>query len=130
MKVVNVKKRRKVRYDRIAVLVIGCVLLIGAIFAGVGCMKDDKRTKTSDHPVSSEKDSVKDITQVEGYQVLKAYEVAELVTAFNSMANALSAIETSRRNFVANVSHELKTPMTTIGGFIDGILEDRLHALS
>ena len=32
-------------------------------------------------------------------------EVAELVTAFNSMANALSAIETSRRNFVANVSH-------------------------
>lgn len=65
------KKRRKVRYDRIAVLVIGCVLLIGAIFAGVGSMKDDKRTKTSDHPVSSEKDSVKDITQVEGYQVLK-----------------------------------------------------------
>lgn len=50
-------------------------------------------------------------------------EVAELVTAFNSMANALSAIETSRRNFVANVSHELKTPMTTIGGFIDGILD-------
>ena len=65
------KKRRKVRYDRIAVLVIGCVLLIGAIFAGVGCMKDDKRTKTSDHSVSSEKDPVKDITQVEGYQVLK-----------------------------------------------------------
>ena len=50
-------------------------------------------------------------------------EVEELVTAFNAMANALSAIETSRRNFVANVSHELKTPMTTIGGFIDGILD-------
>ncbi len=65
------KKRRKVRYDRIAVLVIGCALLIGAIFAGVVYMKDDKRTQTSDHPVSSEKDSVKDITQVEGYQVLK-----------------------------------------------------------
>lgn len=50
-------------------------------------------------------------------------EVEELVTAFNAMANALSAIESSRRNFVANVSHELKTPMTTIGGFIDGILD-------
>lgn len=50
-------------------------------------------------------------------------EIDELVNAFNSMANALSAIETSRRNFVANVSHELKTPMTTIGGFIDGILD-------
>ena len=65
------KKRRKVRYDRIAVLIIGSTLLIGAIFAGVGCIKDDKGTHTSDHPVSSEKDSVKDITQVEGYQVLK-----------------------------------------------------------
>lgn len=50
-------------------------------------------------------------------------EIHELTRAFNSMANDLSAIENSRRNFVANVSHELKTPMTTIGGFIDGILD-------
>jgi signal transduction histidine kinase len=32
-------------------------------------------------------------------------------------------LENSRKSFVANVSHELKTPMTTIGGFIDGILD-------
>lgn len=53
----------------------------------------------------------------------KKDEVSELISAFNSMANDLSAFENSRRNFVANVSHELKTPMTTIGGFIDGILD-------
>lgn len=50
-------------------------------------------------------------------------ELAELTTAFNQMAKALSIQETTRRSFVANVSHELKTPMTTIGGFIDGILD-------
>lgn len=50
-------------------------------------------------------------------------EIAELVGAFNSMAQALATTEASRRSFVANVSHELKTPMTTIGGFIDGILD-------
>ena len=50
-------------------------------------------------------------------------ELAELMTAFNQMATALSVQEASRRSFVANVSHELKTPMTTIGGFIDGILD-------
>lgn len=50
-------------------------------------------------------------------------EVDELVTAFNTMAQALATLEMSRRSFVANVSHELKTPMTTIGGFIDGILD-------
>lgn len=50
-------------------------------------------------------------------------ELAELVKAFNNMAYDLSLLESSRRSFVANVSHELKTPMTTIGGFIDGILD-------
>lgn len=50
-------------------------------------------------------------------------EIDELIQAFNTMAQALASLEMSRRNFVANVSHELKTPMTTIGGFIDGILD-------
>ncbi len=50
-------------------------------------------------------------------------ELAELCTSFNKMASALSVLESSRRSFVANVSHELKTPMTTIGGFIDGMLD-------
>ena len=50
-------------------------------------------------------------------------EMAELATAFNKMASSLAVLESSRRSFVANVSHELKTPMTTIGGFIDGILD-------
>lgn len=50
-------------------------------------------------------------------------ELAELSEAFNTMAMSLSTQESSRRSFVANVSHELKTPMTTIGGFIDGILD-------
>ena len=50
-------------------------------------------------------------------------EVAELAAALNSMAVSLSSVEGMRRSFVANVSHELKTPMTTIAGFIDGILD-------
>lgn len=50
-------------------------------------------------------------------------EVGELAIAFNNMTNALVNLESTRRGFVANVSHELKTPMTTIGGFIDGILD-------
>lgn len=50
-------------------------------------------------------------------------EVSELITEFNAMAVSLSELENSRRSFVANVSHEFKTPMTTIGGFIDGILD-------
>jgi signal transduction histidine kinase len=54
--------------------------------------------------------------------------MAELANAFNSMARDLASLESSRRSFVANVSHELKTPMTTIGGFIDGILDGTIGA--
>lgn len=50
-------------------------------------------------------------------------EVAELAHALNGMAVSLSSVEDMRRSFVANVSHDLKTPMTTIAGFIDGILD-------
>ncbi len=50
-------------------------------------------------------------------------ELADLAKGLNKMASSLSVLESSRRSFVANVSHELKTPMTTIGGFIDGMLD-------
>ncbi len=62
-----------------------------------------------------------------GIHILGSDETDELITAFNSMAQALATLEMSRRSFVANVSHELKTPMTTIGGFIDGILDGTIE---
>jgi len=50
-------------------------------------------------------------------------EMGQLAAALNNMAQSLSTLEVTRRSFVANVSHELKTPMTSISGFIDGILD-------
>lgn len=50
-------------------------------------------------------------------------EIGQLAIAFNNMADSLATSEGTRRSFIANVSHELKTPMTTIAGFIDGILD-------
>lgn len=56
--------------------------------------------------------------EVTGYD-----EVGQLAMALNNMAQSLSTSESARRSFTANVSHELKTPMTTISGFVDGILD-------
>ena len=50
-------------------------------------------------------------------------EVGELAEAFNAMADSIAKSEAKRSEFVANISHELKTPMTTIAGFSDGILD-------
>lgn len=50
-------------------------------------------------------------------------EIGELTHAFNNMADSIEKSEQLRRTFVANVSHELRSPMTSIGGYVDGILD-------
>lgn len=50
-------------------------------------------------------------------------ELGALAATFNKMAASLEQSEKRRSDFLANVAHELKTPMTTISGFADGILD-------
>ncbi len=50
-------------------------------------------------------------------------ELDYLAATMNRMAEFIDRNERSRKSFVSNISHELKTPMTTIGGFVDGILD-------
>lgn len=50
-------------------------------------------------------------------------EIAALAHTFNNMAANLQAIDNSRAQFMGNIAHELRTPMTTIKGFVDGILD-------
>lgn len=51
-------------------------------------------------------------------------EMEEFADAFNTMADSLQTVEQNRREFISNVSHELRSPMTSIKGFIGGILDD------
>lgn len=50
-------------------------------------------------------------------------EIGKLAKSFNFMKNELEATEKMRREFIANVSHDLRTPLTSINGFIGGMLD-------
>ena len=55
-------------------------------------------------------------------------EMGALIESFNKMADSLEQAEKRRSEFIANISHELRTPMTTISGFADGILDGTIPA--
>lgn len=50
-------------------------------------------------------------------------EIGDLAESFNYMADSLQNLEDMRRSFIANISHELRSPMTSINGFITGIID-------
>jgi len=52
------------------------------------------------------------------------HELADLGTAFNDMSEQLAAAKESQRHFLESVSHELKTPLTSIRGYAEALEED------
>lgn len=61
--------------------------------------------------------------EVEPVVVKGPHEVKELTRAFNSMLTRVQSSQRSQREFVANVSHEMKTPLTSIHGFAQALLD-------
>lgn len=50
-------------------------------------------------------------------------EIGQLASTFNFMASSIERADQNRQRFVSDISHELRTPMTSISGFISGMLD-------
>src|SRR5437660_10856931 len=53
-------------------------------------------------------------------------ELGELGETFNYMAAELAGLDQMRKDFVANVSHDLRSPLTSIHGFVRAFLDDTI----
>jgi signal transduction histidine kinase len=67
--------------------------------------------------------AARESAEVKTIEARGPHEVKELTRAFNSMVARAQASQKSQREFVANVSHELKTPLTSIQGFAQALLD-------
>ena len=83
----------------------------------------------SSHVVKPLKELVSNISRItDGYLgetlTIKSYpEVEDVVDTINHMTTKLENLESSRQEFVSNVSHELKTPITSIKVLADSLLQ-------
>lgn len=50
-------------------------------------------------------------------------EIGDLANSFNTMAESLEKVDLVRKEFIANVSHEIRSPITSIKGFVSAILD-------
>jgi signal transduction histidine kinase len=57
-----------------------------------------------------------------------ADELGELAVAFDDMRKRLSALERARREFIANASHELRTPIFALGGHLELLTDEDVDA--
>ncbi|WP_404431138.1 sensor histidine kinase [Sutcliffiella horikoshii] len=61
-------------------------------------------------------------------QIASKDEIGQLGESFNHMAAELNSLEETRKAFIANVSHDLRTPLTSIKGFLIALLDDTIPA--
>ena len=103
------------------ILIIGIIVVL-AIF--LGYILSTVLVK----PFARVTKAIEDLT--DGYQneeisVPDYTETALITDAFNKMLSRMKTLDESRQEFVSNVSHELKTPLTSISGFAE-IIQDGL----
>ncbi|WP_294167100.1 HAMP domain-containing sensor histidine kinase [uncultured Clostridium sp.] len=104
--------------------VIWISVLIAVIFSDIIAYYFAKKILIN--PLSEINNAAKKLAkgEVEKRVYIESYdEIGELADSFNMMAESLEKVDLARREFISNVSHELRSPITSIKGFITGIID-------
>ena len=110
----TIRNSMKQRVVLFAVTLAVIIVVFSVVFSGI-------LTK----PLKSLMHSINHITEGymdEGISIKGYIEIEKISDAFNIMLGQMQKLETSRQEFVSNVSHELKTPITSIKVLADSLL--------
>ncbi len=103
------------------------IIMLGSL-AILGWMVIYLLTKKLSEPIKEVADAAKQIVEgnyrVELKKNIKEKEINELVESFKDMANRLQQLEMMRTELLAGVTHELKTPVTSISALVQAVKDD------
>lgn len=104
-----------------AKLTFGNVVLLGALFTAIDALRRKFTTKKVTKQIAEAARSVVlgdfsvRITPISRFGVDENFN--EIIECFNTMAEELAGVETLRTDFIANVSHEMKTPLAVMQNY-------------
>jgi len=99
-----------------AVFVIVVALLLGLFFSRRLSVRLTEMTTVAQSMAQGNYD--------QNIAISRSDEIGKLASALNQLAKSARDLEGIRRDFIANVSHELKTPITAVRGLIETVIED------
>ena len=105
----------------VVVVLLAAVLLISLLLSSIFSKRLAK--PLDDMVIATQRFSHGDFSARVEHNGDPSDEITILVDSFNEMAESLENTEKRRQEFISNISHELRTPMTTINGFAEGILD-------
>ena len=116
-------------HDRISEYMV-MFLMAGILAIIIGCVISYIQSRRITKPIKEVNKVVLDIAAGDFSKRIsaKSDEIGQLASSFNYMADCLERHERTRRSFVSDISHELRTPMTSISGFVGGILDGTIPA--
>ena len=116
-------ERDRINTSRIFVTVSAVVLFIAFVVCYIVSQRMTRALKSINKAAKSiASGNFKSRVYVEGKD-----EIAQLGATFNYMADSLQQIDDTHTSLIANISHELRTPMTTISGFIENVLNGTIE---
>jgi signal transduction histidine kinase len=114
--------------ERAFVVRLRWLLVIGGLFAGVlGVLFGLALSRSLTAPLQRLAVAARAVARRDFSQRVKvegSAEIAEVAQAFNEMTSALESSEAQRQNLVADVAHELRTPLSVVQGNLRAILDD------
>ena len=104
-------------------LIIWGISLIAMILSGFFIYINSLRISKPIKEIDSAAKKIASGEETGDLKVVSQDEIGQLALTFNYMKDKLAETESMRREFIASVSHDLKTPLMSINGFIEGIID-------